>query len=127
RAKSRQLFSLYDLPCYAATRFEPYPPHGCRMALDFDTQFEPSYGEAMPVTHGVTRITAENPSAFTFHGTNTYIVGTETLAVIDPGPEIPAHLETILKTIDGRPVSHIFVSHTHTDHSPLAAALQRET
>lgn len=97
------------------------------MALDFDTQFEPSYGEAVPVTHGVTRITAENPSAFTFHGTNTYIVGTETLAVIDPGPEIPAHLDTILKTIDGRPVSHIFVSHTHTDHSPLAAALRRET
>ena len=97
------------------------------MALDFDRQFEPSYGQAVPVTEGVMRITAENPSAFTFHGTNTYIVGTETLAVIDPGPEIEGHLDTILRTIDGRPVSHIFVSHTHADHSPLAAALQRET
>ncbi len=97
------------------------------MSLDFDTHFEPSYGHAVPVIQGVVRITAPNPSAFTFHGTNTYIVGTDTLAVIDPGPEIETHLDTILQTIDGRPVSHIFVSHTHADHSPLAAALQRAT
>jgi glyoxylase-like metal-dependent hydrolase (beta-lactamase superfamily II) len=75
----------------------------------------------------VLRVTARNPSPFTFHGTNSYLVGRDTLAVIDPGPEDDAHLETLLKAIAGRPVSHIFVSHTHRDHSPLAARLKELT
>jgi glyoxylase-like metal-dependent hydrolase (beta-lactamase superfamily II) len=97
------------------------------MALDFDITFEPAYGEAVPVTAGVSRLTVNNPSPFTFHGTNSYLVGTDTLAVIDPGPENEAHLQALLKAIDGRPVSHIFVSHTHTDHSPLTARLKAAT
>lgn len=97
------------------------------MSLDFDTSFEPAYGQAVPVRPDVARITANNPSPFTFHGTNSYIVGRDTLAVIDPGPDDAAHLKTLLKAIDGRPVSHIFVSHTHRDHSPLAARLKAET
>ena len=97
------------------------------MALDFDTAFEPAYGEAVPVTKGVARLTVNNPSAFTFHGTNSYIVGTDTLAVIDPGPIDDNHLRALLKAIRGRPVSHVFVSHTHVDHSPLAAALAART
>lgn len=97
------------------------------MALDFDITFEPAYGEAVPVAPGVARMTAENPSAFTFHGTNSYIVGTDTLAVIDPGPEDENHLRALLRAIAGRPVSHILVSHTHVDHSPLAARLAAET
>lgn len=97
------------------------------MALDFDTKFEPAYGEAVEVAPGVARITVNNPSAFTFHGTNSYLVGTDTLAVIDPGPQDEAHLAALLKAINGRPVSHIFVSHTHVDHSPLARRLAQET
>ena len=97
------------------------------MAIDFDTVFEPAYGEAVPVAPGVARLTVDNPSAFTFHGTNSYIVGTDTLAVIDPGPENEAHLRALLAAIRGRPVSHILVSHTHADHSPLAARLAAET
>lgn len=97
------------------------------MALSFETHFDPAYGEAVPVAPDVARITVNNPSAFTFYGTNTYLVGSDTLAVIDPGPDNPAHLEALLKAIAGRPVSHILVSHTHADHSPLAAALKRET
>lgn len=97
------------------------------MAIDFDTAFEPAYGEAVPVAPGVARLTVNNPSAFTFHGTNSYIVGTDTLAVIDPGPENEAHLRALLAAIRGRPVSHILVSHTHADHSPLAARLAAET
>ncbi|MEO3386076.1 MBL fold metallo-hydrolase [Mesorhizobium sp. CAU 1741] len=97
------------------------------MALAFNTAFEPAYGEAVEMAPGIARITVNNPSAFTFHGTNSYIVGTRTLAVIDPGPIDEAHLNALLKAIDGRPVSHILVSHTHVDHSPLAARLQRET
>jgi glyoxylase-like metal-dependent hydrolase (beta-lactamase superfamily II) len=97
------------------------------MPLKFDPRFEPAYGDAVPVAPSIVRITANNPSPFTFHGTNSYVVGKETLAVIDPGPDDPVHLQTLIKTIAGRPVSHIFVSHTHRDHSPLAARLKAET
>ncbi|MEP9397115.1 MBL fold metallo-hydrolase [Mesorhizobium sp. KR2-14] len=97
------------------------------MSLEFDTKFEPAYGEAVPIAKGVARLTVNNPSAFTFHGTNSYIVGHDTLAVIDPGPEDDAHFDALLRAIAGRPVSHIFVSHTHRDHSPLAARLARHT
>lgn len=97
------------------------------MALEFDTRFDPAYGKAVAVAPDVLRVTARNPSPFTFHGTNSYIVGRKTLAVIDPGPDDDAHLETLLAAIGGRPVSHIFVSHTHRDHSPLAARLKERT
>ncbi|TPJ77779.1 MBL fold metallo-hydrolase [Mesorhizobium sp. B2-6-2] len=97
------------------------------MALEFDTSFDPAYGRAVSVAPDVLRITARNPGPFTFHGTNSYLVGSDTLAVIDPGPEDDAHLETLLMAIGGRPVSHIFVSHTHRDHSPLAARLKERT
>ncbi|MFN3549400.1 MAG: MBL fold metallo-hydrolase, partial [Mesorhizobium sp.] len=97
------------------------------MAIEFDTRFEPAYRQAVEVAPGVRRLTVENPGPFTFHGTNSYIVGSDTLAVIDPGPEDEAHLEALLAAIGGRPVSHVFVSHTHRDHSPLARRLAEET
>ncbi|RST82836.1 MBL fold metallo-hydrolase [Aquibium carbonis] len=93
------------------------------MAIEFDTRFEPAHGEAVAVAPGVLRVTADNPGPFTFHGTNSYVVGADTLAVIDPGPEDEAHLQALLAAIGGRPVSHVFVSHTHRDHSPLARRL----
>lgn len=97
------------------------------MALKFDTSFDPAYGEGVTVAPDVQRVTAQNPSPFTFHGTNSYIIGRNTLAVIDPGPDDDGHLQTLLKVIANRPVSHIFVSHTHRDHSPLAARLKERT
>jgi glyoxylase-like metal-dependent hydrolase (beta-lactamase superfamily II) len=97
------------------------------MALNFDTQFDPAYGKAVELAPGVLRLTVNNPGPFTFHGTNSYVVGRDTLAVIDPGPEDDAHYSALLRAIAGRPVSHIFVSHTHRDHSPLAGRLARET
>jgi glyoxylase-like metal-dependent hydrolase (beta-lactamase superfamily II) len=97
------------------------------VALEFDTTFEPSYGRPVEAAPGVLRLTVENPSPFTFHGTNTYLVGDGALAVVDPGPEDEAHLAAILGAAGGRPVSHIFVSHTHRDHSPLAARLKAQT
>ncbi|MBZ9965017.1 MBL fold metallo-hydrolase [Mesorhizobium sp. BR1-1-2] len=97
------------------------------MALEFDTSFNPCYGQGVSVAPDVQRITARNPSPFTFHGTNSYVVGRDTLAVIDPGPDEEVHLRTLLDVIAGRPVSHIFVSHTHRDHSPLAARLKQHT
>lgn len=97
------------------------------MPLDFDTTFDPAYGRAVEIAPDILRLTAPNPSPFTFHGTNSYIVGKETLAVIDPGPENEQHFDTLVAAIGGRPVSHIFVSHTHRDHSPLAARLAQAT
>ncbi|ESW65282.1 MBL fold metallo-hydrolase [Mesorhizobium sp. M0924] len=97
------------------------------MALKFDTSFDPAYGRGVTVALEVLRVTAKNPSPFTFHGTNSYIIGRDTLAVIDPGPDDEAHFQTLLKVIANRPVSHILVSHTHRDHSPLAARLKART
>ncbi|WFR96091.1 MBL fold metallo-hydrolase [Rhizobium tumorigenes] len=95
---------------------------------DFDRSFDPGYGRGVPVAPGVERLTVENPSAFTFHGTNSYIVGAgSSVAVIDPGPDSAAHFETLMAVLAGRTVSHILVSHTHRDHSPLARRLRQET
>lgn len=95
--------------------------------IEFDRHFEPAHGKAVPVSDMVQRLTVNNPGPFTFHGTNSYIVGRDTLAVIDPGPEDESHLQALLAAIGDRPVSHIFVSHTHADHSPLTARLKQET
>jgi glyoxylase-like metal-dependent hydrolase (beta-lactamase superfamily II) len=95
--------------------------------LEFDRTFEPRYGEAVEIAQNVRRLTAGNPGPFTFTGTNSYIVGKDRLAVIDPGPEDENHLGALMKAIAGRPVSHILVSHTHRDHSPLSARLKELT
>ena len=94
---------------------------------NFRTQFDPRYGEAVEMVPGLSRMTVNNPSPFTFHGTNTYILGEEQVAIIDPGPMDHDHLDALKKAIGGRPVSHIIVTHTHMDHSPLAKPLQETT
>jgi glyoxylase-like metal-dependent hydrolase (beta-lactamase superfamily II) len=93
----------------------------------FDRSFEPAYGHAVAVAPGVERLTVNNPSPFTFYGTNSYIVGTTSVAVIDPGPENDAHFSALMTALEGRSVSHIVVSHTHRDHSPLAKRLKAAT
>ncbi len=97
------------------------------MNLKFDTTFDPSHGRPVELAPGVMRLTVNNPGPLTFHGTNTYLVGADTLAVIDPGPDDDAHFDALIAAIAGRPVSHIFVSHTHKDHSPLTARLKAAT
>ncbi|MGV1870555.1 MBL fold metallo-hydrolase [Agrobacterium rosae] len=94
---------------------------------EFNRDFDPAYSTAVPVADGVQRLTVNNPSAFTFHGTNSYIVGDTSVAVIDPGPDDEAHFQALMAALAGREVTHIFVSHTHRDHSPLAARLKRAT
>ncbi|TAV14701.1 MBL fold metallo-hydrolase [Rhizobium ruizarguesonis] len=93
----------------------------------FDLAFEPAYGQAVPVVAGVERVTVNNPGPFTFFGTNSYIVGSSSVAVIDPGPEDEAHFQALMAALGGRAVTHIFVSHTHRDHSPLARRLRAAT
>ena len=72
---------------------------------------------------GIGRVLAHNPSAFTYYGTQTYLAGERQLAVIDPGPEDPTHIDAIVQAIDGREVVAIVCTHTHRDHSPAAAPL----
>lgn len=93
----------------------------------FDRAFEPDYGRPVPVAPGIRRVTARNPGAFTFHGTNSYLVGDRALAVIDPGPDDPVHLAALIEAIGRAEVAAILVTHTHRDHSPAAAALARLT
>lgn len=75
----------------------------------------------------ITRITAGNPGPFTYLGTNSYIIGNDCLVVVDPGPDDDAHLGALVAAIAGRPVSHILITHTHRDHSPLAGKLKALT
>jgi glyoxylase-like metal-dependent hydrolase (beta-lactamase superfamily II) len=72
------------------------------------------------------RVLAPNPSPMTYWGTNTYLLGRETLAIIDPGPDDPAHLAALLAAVARRPVSHILLTHSHLDHSPLAERLSAQ-
>lgn len=90
--------------------------------------FDPVIGQADPVRPGLRRIVAPNPSPMTYRGTNTYLLGTHDLAVIDPGPLSDSHLSAILTAIgpDQR-ASHIVVTHAHLDHSPLARPLAAQT
>ena len=77
---------------------------------------------------GVRRLCAPNPSPLTGTGTNSYILGTGAVAVIDPGPALPAHLDALLAALaPGETVSHILVTHAHLDHSALAPALAART
>ena len=89
----------------------------------------PEHLPGVPVQLGplVTRVLAPNPSPFTYTGTQTHLVGTAELAVIDPGPDEPAHLDALLAAIAGRPVSAIVITHHHRDHSPLSRPLQAAT
>ena len=75
----------------------------------------------------VQRLLARNAGPMTGPGTNTYVIGTRRLAVLDPGPRDPLHLQAILDLAGGRPVDWIFVTHTHGDHSPGTAPLQAQT
>ncbi len=84
-------------------------------------------GEVQRVSPLVERILAPNPSAFTYTGTQTYLVGTRDVAVIDPGPDDRAHVEALLAALGGRTVTAILCTHTHRDHSPAAAPLAAAT
>lgn len=87
--------------------------------------FDPPIGTPEVLEPGLRRIVAPNPSPMTYRGTNTYLLGEDDVAVIDPGPESGAHLQAILGAAPK--VSHIIVTHSHLDHSPLARSLSDQT
>jgi glyoxylase-like metal-dependent hydrolase (beta-lactamase superfamily II) len=92
-----------------------------------DRSFTADYGRLEPVSPLIRRIVAHNPGPFTFFGTGTYVIGHGKVAVIDPGPDLPAHVEALVAGLAAEAVSHILITHTHLDHSPAAAALQAAT
>lgn len=95
--------------------------------IPFIHEFEFRYGIVEPVTDDIRRIVARNPGPFTGPGTGTYIIGRGEVAVIDPGPMLPDHVDALLAGLGEETVSHILVTHTHADHSPAARLLRQRT
>jgi glyoxylase-like metal-dependent hydrolase (beta-lactamase superfamily II) len=94
-----------------------------RFKLAFDAQA----GIPAAVAKDVVRLTAHNPGPMTFTGTNSYVIGSETLAIIDPGPDDAAHFSALMRYIGSRRVSHILTTHHHGDHIGLAPRLADAT
>jgi len=89
---------------------------------DFD------YGAVMRMTPLIRRVICRNPTPFTYKGTGTYIIGTGKVAVIDPGPPLSSHVDDVLEALGtGETVTHVLITHTHSDHSSLTARLQQRT
>jgi glyoxylase-like metal-dependent hydrolase (beta-lactamase superfamily II) len=95
--------------------------------IPFDRSFDLEPGRAEEAAPLVRRIVANNPGPFTFKGTVSYIVGRGSVAVIDPGPDDPRHVAALLDAVRGETVTHIFVTHTHRDHSPAVPAVKAAT
>ena len=97
------------------------------MAIPFIRTLETPYEASVPLSPRIARVLAHNPGPFTFKGTGVYIVGDKDVAVIDPGPAIPEHLDALKRALESRNVTHILVTHTHNDHSPAAEPLKQWT
>lgn len=90
--------------------------------------FNPPIGVSVELQTGLRRLLAPNPSPMTFRGTNTYLLGISDIAVIDPGPNDERHLTNIFKCLErGQQITHILLTHSHIDHSPLAKKLSELT
>ena len=85
------------------------------------------YAKLEQVRTDIARVLAHNPSAFTYYGTQTYLAGEREVVVIDPGPDLPEHLDALEQAIGGRRVVAIMCTHTHRDHSPAAGPLAERT
>ncbi len=96
-----------------------------------DIPFDKSFGlvpdTAVEVAPQVRAIVADNPSPFTFKGTMSYIIGRGKVAIVDPGPDDDAHIAALLDAVRGETVTHIFVTHTHRDHSPAVPKVKAAT
>ena len=99
------------------------------VVLPFAREFEFDYGVASEVAPGVRRIVANNPGPFTFKGTNSYLVGSGEVALIDPGPDDAAHRQAVLDAVtrNGERIIDIFLTHTHKDHSAGLPAMAQAT
>jgi glyoxylase-like metal-dependent hydrolase (beta-lactamase superfamily II) len=95
------------------------------MTMEFDRSLDAPAGMEVRLSPLVSRLLAPNPGPFTFKGTGVHFLGAgDSIAVIDPGPDMTEHLEALKQAIGMRRVSHILVTHTHRDHSPAARILK---
>jgi len=92
--------------------------------IPFVWEYDFEYATLEELTPLIRRVTARNPSGFTFHGTGTYVIGRGNVAVIDPGPLDDEHIEALKSSLEGETVTLILITHTHFDHSPAAAPLK---
>jgi len=95
--------------------------------IPFDKSFSLAPDQVQEIVPGVRAIAADNPGPHTFKGTVSYIVGSGQVAIIDPGPDDAAHTATLLDAVRDETVTHVFVTHTHRDHSPAAAKIKAAT
>jgi glyoxylase-like metal-dependent hydrolase (beta-lactamase superfamily II) len=95
--------------------------------IPFDKHFDLAPDTVDEVAPGVRRVLADNPGPFTFKGTVSYIIGRGQVAIVDPGPLDEAHIAALLAAVRGETVTHIFVTHTHRDHSPAVPAIKSAT
>jgi glyoxylase-like metal-dependent hydrolase (beta-lactamase superfamily II) len=95
--------------------------------IPFEKNLDLEPGRVNEVMPGVRRLLCNNPSPFTYKGTVSYIIGRGRVAIVDPGPEDAAHAAALLNAVRGETVTHIFVTHTHRDHSPGTAAVKAAT
>jgi glyoxylase-like metal-dependent hydrolase (beta-lactamase superfamily II) len=95
--------------------------------IPFDRTLDLAPGRVEEVVPGVRRLLADNPSPFTFKGTVSYIIGRGRVAIVDPGPLDEAHIAALLDAVRGETVTHIFVTHTHHDHSPATPRIKTAT
>lgn len=93
------------------------------MAIPFVRGIEFEYGRVDQVSPLIRRVIANNPGPFTYVGTGVYIIGTGEVAVIDPGPMKEEHFDALKAALKGERVTHVLVTHGHSDHSPLAQPL----
>ena len=95
--------------------------------IPFDKSFDLRPETVEEIAPGVRRLLANNPGPFTFKGTVSYIVGRGQVAIIDPGPLDDIHIAALLDAVRGETVTHIFVTHTHRDHSPAVPRIKAAT
>jgi len=95
--------------------------------IPFDKTFDLPPGRVEEAMPAVRRLLCDNPGPFTFKGTVSYIIGRGRLAIVDPGPDDAAHVAALLEAVRGETVTHVFVTHTHRDHSPAAARIKAAT
>jgi glyoxylase-like metal-dependent hydrolase (beta-lactamase superfamily II) len=93
----------------------------------FSREMQFQYGVLTKVAPGLRRLVCRNPSPFTFKGTNLYVIGEGNVAVIDPGPVEGDHLDVLTDALKGETITHIVLTHGHSDHSGAVAALKGRT
>ena len=95
--------------------------------IPFKRELTFEYGKPADISPLIRRVVAKNPSMFTLHGTGTYIIGRDKVAIIDPGPDLPEHVSALLSAVQNETVTDIVITHTHIDHSPAARAVKAAT